>query len=176
VDRVQHDDVEPVVDHLQQLALLLGRVRLRAGVDDLPLAAGEGVHLALEDGVVELLVARVGLLRQQQSDLHVVALGGAGVVAASGRVEHTAPGEQDGQRGGGHHGYGVTTHAKVHFSTNSGRGHSSATHVTESQRFTRHRRQEEPLNEVDTTRSADLVRDPGRIRGTAANTCTYAGH
>ncbi|MEY9487315.1 hypothetical protein RKD26_003109 [Streptomyces calvus] len=114
VDRVQHDDVDLLVDHRLELARLLAGVRVGVGVLDPALVVGERLHLRLEDGVVELLVAGVCLLRQQQPDGDVVALGRARVVAAPRRVEHAAAGEHDGHGGGGH-GYGDTAHARAHF-------------------------------------------------------------
>lgn len=113
VDRVQHDHVDLVLDHLLHLVGLLGGAGLGVGVLDDALVTRQLADLLLEEGVVELLVARVLLLRQQQSDQEVVALGGAGVVAALRRAQHAAGGQREGHQGRGH-GYGDSTGTAAH--------------------------------------------------------------
>jgi hypothetical protein len=93
VDEGRQDHVNLLVDHLLQLSCLLARVRLAVGVHDPALAAGEGLDVRLDDGVVELLVLGVRLVRQQQLHGDVIALGRARVVAAPRRVEPATAGE-----------------------------------------------------------------------------------
>src|SRR5690606_18582928 len=85
-------------------------------------------------------------------------------------------GEHDGQRGDSHDGYGIATHATAHFGVRSGRGHNFATLVTESQRFSHHWSQVEPLNEMDTSRSAELVRASRRGHGGSPHTPACVPH
>lgn len=78
VHRVDDQDVHLVGDHRVDLGVLRGRVLLGVGVDDLALAAGELGDLLLDERLVELLVTRGLVLRQEQTDLDRVALGSAG--------------------------------------------------------------------------------------------------
>ncbi len=116
VDGVQDEDVHLVGDHRVDLLGLQVGVLLGVVVLDGRLAVRQLLDLLLDQRPVELLVASGLVLREQETDLDVVALGGGSSrVLAAARFLGAATGSQrDGHRTSGN-GNGGTTHKRVHF-------------------------------------------------------------